>query len=277
VNTIGVRAFYNCDSLTTAVFPESLRTICDEAFRHDIQLTDVDLQNTEFIGFEAFRMCHTFTEIVIPDTVIHMRGGAFYVCDSVERIVIGNGISVIEERVFGYDSVLSDLTIKGRITSIREFAFYNCASLHSISIVQATDIGSYAFYGAMSLNHIDLGNRLTSIGDGAFWGCKALIDVHIPETVNALGQRAFSECSSLTDIYFDGDMPTMGEDVFYGTDVTVHYLSNNRASWDMYDGKAVVDSNTSMDTTFTTAISLAAIVMMLVIVIYVIRNKHWDR
>ncbi|WP_019177118.1 leucine-rich repeat domain-containing protein [Methanomassiliicoccus luminyensis] len=273
VESIGVRAFYDCVSLLTVAFPESLRVICDEAFRNSNKLTDVDLRNTEFIGFESFRDCHSFTEIMIPDTVKCMSGGAFYICNSVEKVVVGSGISAIEERVFGYGSSISDLTMKGDITSVGGSAFYRCASLGSISLSKVTDIGPYAFYEASSLAHIDLGRGLVSIGEGTFWDCKALTSIRIPDTVTTLGSSAFSECTSLQDIYFDGNMPLMGEDVFYRTDVTVHYLSIHSESWQAYGGKAVADRGEDTDPEPPWAIAAASSAAILGIVLYAIWRR----
>ena len=265
VDTIGVRAFYDCETLMTVELPETLRTVCDEAFRHDVLLADVDLKRIEFIGFESFRMCHSFTEIVIPDTVSRLCGGAFYVCDKAVKVVVGSGVSVVEERAFGYGSALATLIIKGRVAVVGPSAFYACRSLPAISLRYAMEIGAYAFYDAASLESIELGDGLSLIGEGAFWGCGSLKDVRVPDSVISIGRSAFSECSSLSDIHFEGDMPWMGEDVFYGTDVTVHYQKDHGASWQEYDGDKVEDQGSGAEIMIA-AVSLTSVALIMLAV-----------
>ena len=79
-----------------------------------------------------------------------------------------------------------------------------------------TSIGDYAFYDCRGLTSVTIGNSVTSIGDYAFSGCSGLTSVTIPDNVTSIGDYAFHNCSGLIDIIFEGDAPTIDSLAFSG-------------------------------------------------------------
>ena len=78
------------------------------------------------------------------------------------------------------------------VTSIGEYAFYNCSALVSITIPEnVTSIGGGAFYYCSALASITIPKNVTSIGSGAFQGCSSLTSIAIPESVTSIGSNAF--------------------------------------------------------------------------------------
>ncbi len=79
------------------------------------------------------------------------------------------------------------------VTSISEAAFYNCASLESITIPDSiTSIEDYAFGWCPSLASVTIGNGVTSIGSFAFSWCPSLTSVTIGNSVISIGDSAFA-------------------------------------------------------------------------------------
>ena len=77
------------------------------------------------------------------------------------------------------------------VTSIGDYAFYQC-DVKSVEIPNSvTSIGSYAFYICTGLTSIVIGNSVTSIGGSAFSGCTGLTSVKIPNSVTSIGGSAF--------------------------------------------------------------------------------------
>ncbi len=265
VTKIGVRVFYGCSELVNAIMPSSLKVVCDEAFRLCPKLNNVDLHNAEYIGFESFRMCYSFTEVIIPDSVTIMHEGAFRVCTSVVSLTIGAGITDIPNSAFDYYYSLENIEVRGKIRSIGDNAFSNIlsnmAKLKSISFPDVEKIGKYAFHGSIELAHVDLGDNLKEIGAYAFYDCRSIESLHLPNTVEKIGDSAFFNARDMTDIYFAGNMPEFGSNVFGGTEVLVHCTESHKRSWSGFDGELVVDPDGSLPTTYI----VAAIVMILVI------------
>ena len=85
------------------------------------------------------------------------------------------------------------------MTSIGDYAFYNCSGIKSISIPNSvTSIGDYAFYGCSGIKSIP--NSVTSIGNYAFYNCSGLTSVTIDNSMTSIGSSAFSGCSGLTSV-----------------------------------------------------------------------------
>ncbi len=73
---------------------------------------------------------------------------------------------------------ITALVIPNNVTSIGNYAFYNCSSFTSVVIPNSvTSLGSYAFYGCSGLESVTIGNDVTSIGTSTFNNCSALKEV----------------------------------------------------------------------------------------------------
>ena len=62
--------------------------------------------------------------------------------------------------------------------------------LKTVSLLAATEISDYTFFGCKSLANIEI-PLVTSIGDHAFSGCSSLANIEIP-LVTSIGDHAFS-------------------------------------------------------------------------------------
>ena len=67
-----------------------------------------------------------------------------------------------------------------------------------------TSIGEYAFWDCKSLASVTIGNGVTSIDEWAFYYCSGLTSVTIPDSVTSIGDYAFSYCSGLKSITYIG-------------------------------------------------------------------------
>ena len=67
-----------------------------------------------------------------------------------------------------------------------------------------TTIGDYAFFNCTSLTSVVIGNSVTTICYSAFFNCTSLTSVVIGNSVTTIGYSAFSNCTSLTSIKYRG-------------------------------------------------------------------------
>ncbi len=119
------------------------------------------------------------------------------------------------------------------ITAIRDYAFYNCASLTAADLPAVTTIGSNAFNGCVSMTAFNapqatkIGNNafasckglaaadfqyLSSIGGYTFYNCFALSNVNMPQ-LKSMGGFAFGYCKSLQTVNF-GQTMTIVQNAF---------------------------------------------------------------
>ena len=112
-------------------------------------------------------------EVIIPETVVYkskvlkvtsISPYAFYGCEYLTNVVIGNSVTSIGKEAFYYCEGLTNIEIPNSVTSIGEFAFYYCVDLTSIKIP----------------------NSVTSIGDNAFNTCRSLKELCIEDGTETL-------------------------------------------------------------------------------------------
>ena len=80
-------------------------------------------------------------------------------------------------------------------------AFYDNDNIVSVTIPNSvTTIGEYAFFNCSNLEIVNIGenSQLTEIGDRAFYNCSSLTSIYIPDSVTMIGYYAFDSCDNLT-------------------------------------------------------------------------------
>ncbi len=184
VTDIEERAFVGCNNLIGIEIPESVTSIGESAFSGCSSLESIIIpEGVTSIGYEAFYGCSSLKSIDIPEGVTNIGDYVFDGCSSLESINVNvnnknyiseDGILFNKEKteIIQYPSAKSDIeeyTIPSTVTSIRDYAFYDCNNLINIIIPEGiTDIGRYAFVGCENLKSVTIPSSVTSIGYPAF-------------------------------------------------------------------------------------------------------------
>lgn len=150
--------------------PNSVTSICDQAFSGSTSITNVVIPNSiTSIGEYAFSECTSLTNITIPDSVTNIGSYAFLGCTNLKSVVLSNSVTSISNTTFGMCSSLTSITIPNSVTNIGDSSFISCTNLTSVIIPNSvTCIGAYAFNSCNNLTNITIPSAITSIGDQAF-------------------------------------------------------------------------------------------------------------
>ena len=181
VTSIGDEAFYDCSSLTAINVDSNNPNYCsvDGVLFNKDQTTLIQYpkgntrseytipNSVTSIGNAAFRGCSSLTSVTIPNSVTSIGSEVFYGCSSLTSINVDSNnpnYSSVDGVLFNEDQTTlvaypggkqGAYTIPNSVTSIGDYAFFNCYKLTSVTI----------------------GNSVTSIGDEAFRICFSLTSV----------------------------------------------------------------------------------------------------
>ena len=211
VQSIGDRAFWSCNSLTSLTLPSSLQSIGDSAFEYCNSLTFLTLPSSlQSIGDGAFTRC-TSLRSVICNKFYKVIGQMLLSSDGTQviaywgensEVTIPEGVQSIGDRAFRGCGSLRSLTLPSSLQSIGDYAFLGCSSLTSLTLPSSLQsIGYCAFKYCSSLTSLTLPSSLQSIGKEAFYGCKSLSSLTLPSSLQSIGNHAFEYCDSLSTLY----------------------------------------------------------------------------
>lgn len=114
-----------------------------------------------------------------------------------------------------YSEAIEIIDIDEGITSIGNYAFYDCSKAKEINVPDSvTDIGEYGFLGCTALTTVYIPSGVTEIEKNTFDSCSALVELNLPETITSIGVRAFSGCSNLKEINIPSGVISIGEYAF---------------------------------------------------------------
>ena len=188
VKQIDNYAFSYNTSLREIVLPNGLEQIGERAFWGAQNLETVALPNTVTeIGAFAFSGCSSMTGIMaLPSSLSSIGAGAFLGCDSIssysitssnQSYSVSNGILYNKNKTelisYPEGKQTTSFTLPSSVASVGEYAVYGNDSLASINLNNATTIREYAFSNCANLVNIGA-NKVEYVGSGALEGTKWL-------------------------------------------------------------------------------------------------------
>ncbi len=174
----------------------------------------------------------SYMENVVPSSIktLTIKGGvigrnAFYGCTGIEKIILGDGVAVLEGGAFTGCDGLKEIVLGSAISALPDSAFENAMSLTSVSAAgKVKTIGARAFYGCTELESIET-DGVETIGTRAFFGCTGMKEIFLSENIANIGEFAFSDCFGM-HIYCafeEENIPSGWKKNWHDDSVTVEY------------------------------------------------------
>ena len=161
VKIIGSYAFYGCNNIDSISFP-IIEEIGSSAFQANSKLSSAEISNVNYIGVSAFQFCSSLKSINLQNCVEIGFGGRSNGC-------------------FRGCYNLTDVVLSDKLTEIP----HGCFSVTGIQQIDLptglTSIGEYAFYGS-KLSSIVIPDRVKIIDREAFIGCP-LVSITLPSSL----------------------------------------------------------------------------------------------
>lgn len=192
------------------------------------------IKNNALVKYEGSE-----TQIILP-AVQEIGESAFYNNESVQHVLLKNGVKKLGPWSFGYCRNLRSIYLPSTVTEIHPSAFDGCLSLEEIIVsthnarfscndgVLYNNMGTSlllyprgkkqkcfsidssvvriednAFNRAAHINEIIIGKSVEHIGYKAFAYCIGLQRICVPKSVKSIGYCAFANCDRLTCISVD--------------------------------------------------------------------------
>ena len=170
----GANLYLNGKLVTNLVIPAGVTSIGYGTFMYCGSLTSIAIPNSvTSIGVYAFKGCSGLTSVTIGNSVTSIDDSAFNGCDKLTQINVDKVNTV-------YSSVNGVLFNKDKTELIRYPK--GKADTSYVILSGVTSIGDYAFFECSSLTSVTIPDSVTSIGDGAFGWSDHLEDVYYSGT-----------------------------------------------------------------------------------------------
>lgn len=192
VTALGEAVFSGCTNLTSFRLPKNIKEIPEGAFSECVALNHVVIpEGVEIIGEDAFESCAGITELYLPCSLTEIDG-SFSGLESLQLIDIAdlkswsqlffsdytfNPISWARKASVNGEKI-EKIVIPDGVTEINESSFTLCKDVTSITIPNSvTKIRSSAFYYCPKLTTVTIGKGIKKINGNAFGRCGEITDV----------------------------------------------------------------------------------------------------
>ncbi len=258
LKNIGVNAFNDCSYLKALHLPASVSSIGSGAFFGARRLAEITVAegNASYFAADNILVAADGKTVVATDaetvTISDERikviaGNTFGSFPKMKKVVVGGGVTTIQDSAFNYCDVLETVEIGDSVQTIAQNAFYLCYELKTVSIgagVQSLGSSSLLKVGLGNFSVAEsnpylavkdhcliqksdgtliLGDELSviptdgsvkKIGNSAFANNTKLTEIRVPDSVTELGDSVFSGCTALVKAYLPQTLTAMGTGCF---------------------------------------------------------------
>ncbi len=197
----------------------------------DVKNMEIE-NNIKRIDISCFQGCQNLNQVILPDTLEHVRGDAFEDCTGIKELTMPVDLDYVKTYSVSTDALDSSFRNCGNIEKITyskgktgimpdietgrgsdcTAEYYAGEKLTTVEFEEGVkNIGARAYqeyrnsadstsdYGMPKLKNIKLAATVKKIGDSAFYKDKAITDFDF-SNIEELGESSFYGCSGLSDL-----------------------------------------------------------------------------
>ena len=217
VKEIGPDAFNGCENMTIpSDLPEGLETIDVRAF-YNCKKLNVNIPSTVTkLGQSAFGWCESLEKVVIPAGVTSLGMSTFYGCKALTTVTIPGTLLSIYSDDFGYCENLKEVIFeKGsepfKIQSDYAFSSTPVTKLYFDRIVVGPYKG-YLFNSGTDIE-VEFGPNCTAVGDNLLSGLTNMKSIKMSDNVKSLGKSSIYRAKAET-LQVSKKLETIGDYAF---------------------------------------------------------------
>ena len=206
VSTDLVESGYVENGLTYDIYKDGAKLIAVDATATEVTVPAKIKDGTvdvKFVASHLFKHNETVTKIALENGITVLGKEVFYGCFNLKEITLSNTITTIGDGLFRNCYALEKVILPDTITSMGTDVFYECRSLKEVALPNNESfviVPSETFYNCKSLKTIALPDSTTVIGEKAFYYCTSLESFTFSKKIDAIGAKAFYNCASLTTV-----------------------------------------------------------------------------
>ncbi|WP_419749461.1 leucine-rich repeat protein [Terrisporobacter petrolearius] len=149
------------------------------------------------------------TQVVIPAEVegrkvVEIEDRAFYSCQKLTKVELGQGLKVIKARAFMTCTLLESIEIPETVEELGQSVFAGCEKMKSAKLPSKSlkTIPRSLFNGCKSLESIEIPEGITVLKDSVFTNCVSLKEITLPKSLTNIEypEMVFRYCQALKTV-----------------------------------------------------------------------------
>ncbi len=231
VTSIGSMSFWDAINLQSVSIPDTVEVIYSDAFISTGLIELVIPESVNEIKGAAFALCESLEKVEFKGNIEKMGSSLFSGCYNLKTVILPDDFKIIGDGMFGACHSLEEITLPDGLTTIDDSAFGWCESLKEITVPSSvTQLGDGVFESCYSLEKAVIEADITMLPTEMFSGCDSLKTVVLPEGYTNIPDYFMASCDNITEFTIPDTVTSIGKRAFYYAGITSIYIPDSVTS-----------------------------------------------
>jgi hypothetical protein len=242
VTSIGTKAFFNCTNLKKLTYNAieceydgiNGSSLAGMAMNCPIENLIIG-EKVKKIPNAIFAVLNNLKEVNIPNSVNFIYTAAFYGCENLTDVKIGNYVFGINSQAF-QNTGIKEITIPESVILMGYSVFKDCKNLETVNY-NAIALNASIVSGKNilqefpdTIKNVNIGNKVKYIGKYLFAYYQDLTEINISDSVERVEFAAFFMDKNVTKLTLGKNLNKIGEKAFFGLGITEVTIPENVTS-----------------------------------------------